>query len=164
MHAARRCHRVSRTPAIGAEARIPNPALAPLAFLIGEWETIGTHPLVPGETLRGRTSFAWHEGGAFLIMRSEIDHPLFPSGVAIIGSDDGTGRFAMIYFDERGTSRLIEVEVGNGEISWRRDTPEFSQSLTIRAEGDNLVSTGRMSEIGGDWADDLSQRFIRAEA
>jgi hypothetical protein len=48
--------------------------------------------MLPGKTLRGPTSFAWAEGGAFLVMRSEIDEPEFPSGVAYIGTrrDGGT--------------------------------------------------------------------------
>ena len=147
---------------IGAEALIPNPALKPLEFLIGAWRTTGSHPLVPGKALNGRTSFAWHEGGAFLVMRSEIDQPQFPSGVAIIGSDDVAGKFAMIYFDERGVSRLLEVAIGERTVTWRRDEPEFSQSLTIEAEGgDRLVSKGRMSQKGGPWTDDLSQVFER---
>ena len=147
---------------IGAEALIPNPALKPLEFLIGDWRTTGSHPLMPGKILVGRTSFAWHEGGAFLIMRSEVDDPRFPSGMAIIGSDDVAGTFAMIYFDERGVSRLIDVSVGDRTVTWRRDNPEFSQSLTIDAEGeDRLVSKGRMSEKGGPWTDDLSQVFER---
>src|SRR4051794_37485963 len=98
---------MSRSSVIGAEALIPNPALKPLEFLIGEWSTTGSHPMVPGKVLRGRTCFAWHEGGAFLIMRSQVDEPRFPSGLAIIGSDNVAGTFAMIYFDERGISRLI---------------------------------------------------------
>jgi hypothetical protein len=155
---------MSKSSPVGAEALIPNPALAPLAFLIGEWRTAGSHPLVPGKTLNGRASFAWHEGGAFLIMRGEIDEPLFPSGVAIIGSDDGAGTFAMTYFDERGTSRLYQVEVGDRTLTWRRDDPDFSQSATITAgkDGDSLVSEGRMSQKGGPWVDDLSQVYTRA--
>ena len=119
--------------------------------------------MVPGETLRGRASFAWHEGGAFLIMRSEVDHPLFPSGVAIFGSDEGAGKLVMSYFDERGVSRLLHVEAGEGRASWRHDDPEFAQLLTIVAEegGDQLRSTGRMSERGGEWTEDLSQVFER---
>jgi hypothetical protein len=66
-------------PAIN-EAQAPNAALRPLDFLIGEWRTTGTHPQMPGETLRGHSTFAWHAAGAFLIMRSEVDHPLFPIG------------------------------------------------------------------------------------
>src|SRR3954470_2598898 len=103
---------MSQSSPIGAEALIPNPALKPLEFLVGEWRTTGTHPLVPGQALSGRTSFAWHEGGAFLIMRSEVDHPQFPSGVAIIGSDDVAGSFVMLWFDERGISRHYDVTVG----------------------------------------------------
>jgi hypothetical protein len=147
---------------IGAEALIPNPALAPLGFLIGEWRTTGTHPLVPGETLLGRASFAWHEGGAFLIMRSDVEHPQFPSGVAVIGSADVSGRFAMLYFDERGTSRICDVTVGDRTLTWRRDDPDFAQSLTISAEGEaRLVSQGRIRMKGEEWADDLSQVYRR---
>jgi hypothetical protein len=126
--------------AIGARARIPNPALKPLEFLVGEWRTTG----------------------AFLIMRSEVDEPRFPDGVAIIGSSDIAGTFAMIYFDERGTSRIFQVSVGDRTVTWRRDDPDFSQSLTITAEGgDRLVSQGRMTTKDGIWTDDLSQLFTR---
>src|SRR3954470_4528072 len=89
---------------IGPEAQRPNPALERLAPLVGQWRTTGTHPLVPGTMFHGRTSFEWHEGGAFLVMRSEIDEAEIPSAVAIVGSDDA-GTLTMIYFDERGVSR-----------------------------------------------------------
>jgi hypothetical protein len=142
---------------------LANPALEPLAFLVGDWLTTGSHPDVPGEALSGRTSFSWHEGGAFLIMRSRVDHPLFPDGVAILGSDGGTGKFAMTYFDERGVSRLLDVAVGDRTVTWRHDDPEFSQSLTLKADesGSTLVSKGRMSMKGGAWTDDLSQIYRR---
>lgn len=64
------------------EAAKPNPALQALAALVGEWKTIGTHPLVPDITFHGRTSFGWLAGGAFLIMHSQIDEPQIPSGIA----------------------------------------------------------------------------------
>jgi len=41
-------------------------------------------------------------------MRSEIDEPGIPSGVAIVGSDDATGEYFMLYFDERGVSRKYD--------------------------------------------------------
>lgn len=152
---------MSGSSSTGAKALIPNPALKPLEFLVGEWRTAGTHPMVPGEILAGRTSFSWHEGGAFLIMRSQVDRPKFPDGVAIIGSDGGSGKFAMTYFDERAVSRLLDVTVGDRSVTWRHDDPEFAQSTTIAAEGDRLVGTGRMSKNGGEWEDDLSQVFTR---
>jgi hypothetical protein len=87
------------------EAAIPNPALKPLSALVGKWRTVGTHPLVPGVTFHGHTSFEWIEGGAFLLMHSEIDEPGIPSGVAVFGSDDSADVWFMLYFDERGVSR-----------------------------------------------------------
>jgi hypothetical protein len=155
---------VSQSSTIGAKALISNSALRPLGFLIGEWQTTGSHPEMPGKALYGRTSFAWHEGGAFLIMRAEIDEPQFPNGLAIVGSDDVAGKFAMIYFDERGISRISDVTIGDRTLTWRRDNPEFSQETTITADQDNdtLVSNGRMSKKRGAWVEDLSQVYKRA--
>jgi hypothetical protein len=148
---------------IGANALIPNFALKPLAFLIGRWRTEGSHPQLPGVTLQGVTAFEWHEGGAFIVMHSQVDHPEFPDGVAVIGSDSHGGRFAMTYFDERGISRLLDVEAGVRTVTWRRDDDKLAQSLTITAgDGPNqLVSRGRMSIERGPWGDDLSQVFTR---
>src|SRR5204863_2595671 len=116
---------VPMTTAIGSEAQRPNPALEPLTPLIGEWRTTGTHPLVPGTTFHGRTSFEWHEDGAFMLMRSEIDEPEIPSAVAVVGSDDAAGAFTMIYFDERDISRRYTVEIADGEVRWHRDDAGF---------------------------------------
>jgi hypothetical protein len=80
-------HTTNMVNTIGHEAAISNPALKPLSFLVGEWSTEGSHPMLPGKVLRGRTSFEWSEGGAFLVMRSEIDEPEIPSGIAILGTD-----------------------------------------------------------------------------
>jgi len=154
------------TTPIGPEAQKPNPALQPLAPLVGEWRTTGTHPLVPGTTFHGRTSFEWHEHGAFLLMRSEIDEPEVPSGVAIIGSDDEAGTFTMIYFDERDVSRRYTVEVGDGEVRWHRDEAGFAQLMvfTIAADGTRLDAHGTMSRDGGAWEDDLRLTYERIGA
>jgi hypothetical protein len=151
---------------IGPEAQKPNPALEPLAPFVGEWRTIGTHPLVPGTTFHGRTSFEWHEHGAFLLMRSEIDGPEIPSGVAIIGSDDEAGTFTMIYFDERDISRCYTVEVTDGEMRWHRDEAGFAQRMvfTIAADGARLDAHGTMSRDGGAWEDDLQLTYERVDS
>src|SRR6476619_8130108 len=91
------------------KAQIPNPALKQFSRLVGEWKTTGTHPLVPGKILSGRSSFNWMEGGAFMMWHSEIDEPGFPAGIAIFGSDDNTGEFFMLYFVERKVSRKYDV-------------------------------------------------------
>lgn len=154
------------TTPIGSEAQRPNPALEPLTPLVGVWRTTGTHPLVPGTTFHGRTSFAWHEGGAFLLMRSEIDEPEIPSGVAVIGSDDAAGTFTMIYFDERDISRRYTVEMGDGEVSWHRDEAGFAQRMvfTIAANGARLDAQGTMAHDGGSLEDDLQLSYERIDA
>jgi hypothetical protein len=149
---------------IGREAAIPNPALASLGWLIGMWNTVGTHPLVPGTVFHGRTSIDWLAGGAFLRMRSEIDEPDIPSGIAIIGSDDAVGQLTMLYFDERGVSRRYEVAVGNGSVTWWRDAPGFSQrfTCTLAENGHTFHGQGRLSRDGSTWEGDLELTYTRA--
>ena len=146
------------------EAQKPNPALKPFSALVGEWSTLGTHPYFPGKTLHGRTTFEWIEGGAFLMMRSQIDEPEIPSGIAIFGSDDVTKEFFMLYFDERGVSRKYDVVVGNKTITWSRSSAQFSQKMALTVSDDRatLVSKGEMSRNGGAWEPDLELTYARA--
>ncbi len=147
---------------IGSEASIPNPALKQLAPFIGKWQTTGHHPLVPGTTFHGRVSFAWIEGGAFMMMRSEIDEPEIPSGIAIFGSDDASGQFFMLYFDERGVSRKYDVAVSENQLMWWRDDATFSQRATLTIEdSDHIVSKGEMSRDGTEWEGDLGLTYTR---
>lgn len=153
-----------RADSIGLEAAKPNPLLEALSPFLGTWNTVGTHPLVPGTTFHGRTSFAWLEGGAFFMMRSEIDEPGIPSGIAIFGSDDGTGECSMLYFDERDVSRRYEVRLREGVIEWSRNDPEFSQRFiaTLSADGRTIVAGGEMSREGGSWEPDLQLTYTRS--
>jgi hypothetical protein len=144
---------------IGAKALKPNPALKLFEPLVGEWQTAGSHPYFPGIELHGRTSFEWIEGGAFLLMRSELGHPKFPNGVAIFGSDDQAGTYYQIYFDERGISRKYDVIITGNQLKWWRDEAHFSQRFTMTIEEARLVATGEMSRDGGEWEKDLSLTY-----
>jgi hypothetical protein len=156
------CNNQNMATTIGSEASIPNPALALFEALVGEWQTTGTHPLVPGTTFHGRVSFAWLEGGAFLIMRSEIDEPEIPSGIAIFGSDDAAKQYFMLYFDERGVSRKYDVTMSENQLTWWRDDPGLSQRATLTIEDRNrMVSQGEMSRDGAAWENDLGLTYIR---
>jgi hypothetical protein len=98
-------------------------------------------------------------------MRSETDETAIPSAVAIFGSDDGAERIYMLYFDERGVSRKFDVAVGAEEVICRRDHPRFSQIMRLRADGggDRLIGSGRRSEDGAAWQDDLSLTYTRVQ-
>jgi hypothetical protein len=149
---------------IGSEAAIPNPALQPLGFLVGEWRTEGSQPMIPGVTLHGRTSFAWSDGGAFLVVRSEIDEPEIPSAIAILGTDDDAKECSMLYFDERGVSRRYIVAIRSGELHWWRDAPGFSQRFTAKVTdgGRRMVGSGEMNR-GDHWEPDLQLTYTRLE-
>lgn len=146
------------------EAAKQNPALESLRALVGTWITTGTHPMVPGKTFHGRTTFEWLEGGAFLIMHSQIDEPEIPSGIAVFGTDDATGECSMLYFDERGVSRRYLVSVKDGVWTQWRDASDLSQRFTgtISADGRTIDGRGEMSRNGGDWEGDLRLTYTRA--
>lgn len=148
---------------IGARASIANPQLKFFERIIGQWRTTGTHPAMPGVTLHGRVSFAWQNGGAFVVWRSEVDDPRFPDGIAIIGSDDAAGTIFISYFDERGVSRKYDVTLGEHGFAMQRMDPKFSQRMTFAIEpgGAGMVSKGEMSREGAGWEPDLSQTFER---
>jgi hypothetical protein len=147
------------------EAAKPNPALASLSVLVGTWDTVGTHPLVPGKTFHGRTSFEWIEGGAFLIMRSQIDEPEIPSGIAVFGTDDASGECCMLYFDERGVSRRYEATFRDNEWRWWRNATGFSQRFvgSVAADGRTIVSHGELSRDGEHWEPDLALTYTRGD-
>ncbi|WP_126630020.1 DUF1579 family protein [Dictyobacter alpinus] len=149
---------------IGSKACIPNPALDPFQVLVGEWQTIGSHPYLPDVTLHGRTTFNWLEGGAFLIMHSEIDDPHFPDGIALFGSDDMAKTYFMLFFDERGISRKYDVTMTGNQLKWWRDEPSFSQRFTMIIEDNHkMVSTGEMSREGAAWEKDLALTYVRVQ-
>jgi hypothetical protein len=151
------------TTNIGHKAAISNPALDALKLLIGEWKTVGTHPLFPDTILLGRSSFDWIEGGAFLIWHSEIEKEGFPNGVAIVGSDDATGEYSMLYFDERKVSRKYDVSFQDNVIKWWRNAQGFSQrySWIFADDGNSITGKGELCEDGKTWEKDLDLTYTR---
>ena len=147
------------------EAAIPNPALSTLGRLVGEWRTVGTHPYVPDTIFHGHTSFKWIEGGAFLVMHSEIDESGIPSGVAVFGSDNATGDYFMLYFDERKVSRKYEVSFQDNSIKWYRNAADFSQrnTLTFADNGNVIIGKGEMCKDGTTWEKDLELTYSRVK-
>jgi hypothetical protein len=141
-----------------------NPLLQPLAVLLGEWTTVGTHPLLPGKTFHGRTTFGWLEFGAFLLYESHMDEPEIPDGMAILGTDDARPNAGtMLYFDVRNVSREYHWTFADNVLTWSRDEPEFSQRmvLTIAEDGQSLKAEGQMSRNGQPWEPDLQLTYRR---
>lgn len=147
------------------EAQKPNPALKGFSAFVGKWVTEGTHPMFPEKTFHGQATLEWIEGGAFLCIRTQTDEPEIPSGISILGSDDKTGKFYILYFDERGVSRKLDVSIEGTTLRWSRETPEFSQhmELALSPDGNTIVSKGKMSRNGGAWEGDLELTYTRLQ-
>ena len=145
-------------------AAIPNPALKPLSVLVGEWHTVGKHRLLP-DTLHGHTSFEWLEGGAFLMIYSEVKEPGVPSGIAIVGSDDAAQTYFWLYFDERGVSRKYEMTLRDNIWKLWRNAPGFSQRFTgtFAANGNTIIGVWELSEDDSTWKRDLELTYTRVK-
>jgi hypothetical protein len=152
-------------PSRVTEAFPPNKALEAFGPFIGTWRTSGSHPMILG-TVHGITRFEWHEEGAFVVMRSSIEEAVgIPRGVAIIGSDGGLNKMSMLYYDQRGVSRLMQASLEGHVFRWWRDDPKFSQryTLTLAEDGQSIVGKGESSTDGGPWEKDLDLNYSKVQ-
>lgn len=148
-----------------------NPVLERLDALVGEWETAMT---IDGRTLTGgRATFEWLEDGAFLVYRGEaedmseappeiVEHLPFPT-VSIIGLDDSSEQFTMLYADARGVFRVYQMSLSDGVWKLWRDAPGFSQRFTgtIGDDGDTITGYWEMSEDGAEWEHDFDLTYTK---
>ncbi len=141
-----------------------NPALATLDRAAGTWIVTGSHPYLPGRTLRGRVTFERIEGGAFLRMHSKLEDADIPEGIAIFGTDGDEKTCTMLYFDARGVSRRYEVTFHEDGFSWSREPPQFAQRfrITIAKDNSSMQGEGTMKQAGKDWEPDLRLSYVRA--
>ena len=141
-----------------------NPALDQLAPLIGEWNieiTSMSFRSDPSDVERGHSSFAWLEGGAFLIQHSEISDSEFPRSIAVMGPDEEAATYRMLYFDSRGVSRIYRMTF-SGEI-WTlwRDFQGFSQRFhgTFSEDGRIITARWEKSIDGSNWEHDFALTY-----
>jgi hypothetical protein len=137
----------------------PNPALQGLDALVGEWEM--ANPQDPG--VHGRATFAWLEGGAFLIQHTEIDHPAAPNATMIIGRDESTETYCMLYYDERGVSRIYQMSLVGGVWKLWRDASGFHQRFlgTFSDDGTTIKGYWEASDDGSQWKHDFDLSYTR---
>ena len=150
----------------------PNPALKQLDALVGEWEmqaSVGGQPMV-----RGRTAFAWVEGGAFLVQHADAESALpntppewganspFPI-TSLFGLDDVTGRITMLYADGRGICRVYQMNLSDGVWKIWREAPKFFQRFTSTFSDDGTTITGHWerSRDGAHWEHDFDLTYTK---
>ncbi|HEY8409420.1 MAG TPA: hypothetical protein VIK66_15690 [Gaiellaceae bacterium] len=133
---------------------------------IGRWETEGAHPMLPGEAIRGSSTFEWLAGDRFLIWRSHSDHPEIPDAITIIGVTNG--QLSMHYFDQRGVYRVYAASFEDATWRFWRDAaaPDLSQRFTgtFSDDGNTITGCGQLSRDGKKWEGDLDLTFHKGGA
>ena len=138
-----------------------------LQTLVGEWDVEIVNPLLGGDPVRGRSSFAWILDGAYLVQRTTSEHPDAPDAEMIVAPGAGAGEYAQHYFDSRGVTRIYAMTFGDGRWTLLRDAPDFSElAFAQRFVGDvdGDVIRGRWEtapEPGAPWELDFELTYTR---
>jgi hypothetical protein len=148
-----------------------NPVLQRLDALVGEWEI---QAIVDGKTVSGgRTTFAWVEEGKFLVQHTDaqpegdvppewVTNSPFPT-TTMMGLDDTSETFTMLYADARGVYRVYQMSLDGGIWQIWREAPGFHQRFTgtFSADGDTINARWEGSPDGSTWALDFEMTYAR---
>ena len=150
-----------------------NKILRQLNAFVGNWEI---REFI-GARLIGcaRTSFSWIEDGAYLIQyafaaeSSEVDPPAewvtnspFPS-IGIIGLDDSTERFFMLYSDARGVFSVYQMTFNDGVwMIWRNEIGFYQRFKgNFSLDGNSIKAVWERSIDGTHWEYDFDMIFTK---
>ena len=119
--------------------------------------------MLPGEAIRGTSTFAWLDGRKFVIWRPHYDHPNIPDALTIIGVTNG--QLSMHYFDSRGVDSVYATSLDQATWRFWRDAParDLSQRFTgtFSDDGNTITSQGQLSKGEKVWEGDLKyQRMV----
>jgi hypothetical protein len=139
-----------------------NDSLTKLDILIGDWDISGNHPLI-ANPVTGKVNFKWFNGKSFLVIRTDFNKSGPPDSTAVIGSDDSSEKLSMLYFDERGVSRIYEIKFHDNIWEMWRTFPGFSQRFTdiIKDNGNKIEGTWEISQDDKKWNKDLEITYRR---
>jgi hypothetical protein len=138
---------------------------------IGTWgvqANFGDRHPTQGE-FDGRTTFEWTLDGAFVLQRSEVDHPDAPSSLCLIGPKDNGG-YIQHYFDSRTVARLYDMTFDGRVWTLTREradfTPlEFTQRYVGTFDDDGRAIRGAWEILfeGQDWKKDFGLDYVRTD-
>jgi hypothetical protein len=141
-----------------------NPSLKDLSFLVGEWDMkISNASFLPdlSDIIESIASFEWYEDGEFLILKQGTKEP--PHATWIIGHDQDTPNYKVLYFDDRHYSRVYEMSFEGDTWKIWRNAPSFVQSFEGKVSKDKNTITGAWgkSTDGKKWEHDFNLEYFR---
>lgn len=147
-----------------------NPRLTRLDALVGEWEVTA---VADDRVLsRARATCAWLGDTGFLVQRVDPPTELAPEWVgaaplgtdAVMGLDDHTGEFTMLYTDARGVCRTYRMTLdGRRWTLSGRPGPDFHQRFVgdLADDGSTIVARWEASSDGTTWSTDFDVTYRR---
>ncbi len=114
-----------------------NHSLKPLEVLSGQWNTEirwtpQAHKLVGGPaTVHGTTRFDWIEDGHFLVQHQGGNGGP-PDARLLMGRDDSSGEYSVLYADARGVSRVYRMSFDESVSRIWRSALGFNQRFEGR--------------------------------
>jgi hypothetical protein len=108
---------------------------------------------------------AWLDDGAFLVLRSQIDWEGPRRSIGVIGRDDSDDIYTLLYFDERGVSRVYTMHFADSVWQQWRMAPNFSQRFTgtLGFEGDVITAKWETSTDNEHWELDFELTYRRGD-
>jgi len=132
-----------------------------LDFFIGTWAIEVFHPELQPTPITGQTSFNWLDEH-YVVQRTQIDKPEFPSSMIVYDWDDAKGKYVQHYFDSRGVTRLYEMSFQDGVWKLWRTEPDFSPldfhqrfSGNVNGAGNLIESSWEQSADSVHWEHDF---------
>ncbi|GAA2603708.1 hypothetical protein GCM10010399_38330 [Dactylosporangium fulvum] len=140
--------------------------------LLGLWDMEATVGGVV--TSRGWTSFAWADEGEFLVQRADagppgedvprdwLENSPFPT-VSVIGYDDSSEAFTMLYSDARGALRVYGLSLVGREWRMWRAAEGFHQRFkgVLSDDGYSISAFWERSGDGRTWLRDFDMTYER---
>ena len=143
-----------------------NPALKDLEVFVGDWTMeLSNASFLPSsaDTVTGHASFEWLEDGAFLVMYMGNKPPATPDAIWLIGRDESTSNYIVLYYDTRKVSRVYEMSFSDGTWKMWRTSPDFSQRFEgkFNDDGKTITAHWKKSSNGSIWEHDFDVTYTR---
>ena len=124
-----------------AQSPLSNPALARLDVFVGRWQWGAS---LEGKPIgRGPMEFAWQESGTFLVEHAGAEQPKLPSSTMMIGADDTSVMYSILFYDSRDITRIYQMTLQDGVWKQWRDAPRISQHFAGRFSDDGRTIMSR---------------------
>ena len=144
----------------------PNPALQDLEALVGDWKMeLSNASFLPrsSDTVTGHVSIKWLEEGAFLVMYMGSQPRGTPDATWLIGRDESSPNYRVLYYDNRKVSRVYEMSFSDGTWKMWRNSPDFSQRFEGKLSEDRNTITAHWqnSSDGMSWEHDFDVTYTK---